>query len=1534
MADTDDIIDNILNEDIGEKIEYNKTDYDINTILNENNDDTLGINDDELNEDSKEPEKDIIKDAVNTSSEEPKKEASIEPSGDTSKEASEGTHTEQLKKEEEKEQNNELLKKEKDEQLQRDLEKVMEDEKIKKKNKEQEEIDNKKKKDANKKMENFFPPFKNQLDFIQYFEVDNINGQISEEMKNFVLQNQRKKNIKYEVSEIKSLNYINNELTKLDVNAISAKTNNLIACTIDGSIYFFNIREQKLIKKLTPKNLQNSYINCLDVTDDFSDIICGYQDGTIAIINIMNEDVRYNSNKVHKDNPVLELKIYKKEKEKDEIYFISSDAVGQVFFHTYKIKAIKLFSTLNSVPINIGNKTPIFMIKFITFGSNQYSNLKELKKYVIFGSQELISLYCVQPLKEIFVIKKPEYITENVIPDAQVGIGRPPEVVMRFVKKDEKNHLLFIISWGKIIYFYQLPIIGRNEINEYKELGYYINSFNILRVGFLNNSVIYCIDKSFLIKVLDSSKINKGRVTLSNMQPVIPKTNSLAEIEKGRLVSANISSQMKLNDAKGNKKETYLYSIVDNTDYSVATVVVLSEKQIHNIKLINWEVFLNNLQNKGDFLNLFSIGIDLYTGKMMALSDIPRISKNKNRNDNELIKYLKNIISQYVITNTGEKKMGGFFLEETEDKEKISQCIKIAIEFCIEIEEVEYLLKNIEPLFEMKEYGDLFLEKLQPFILCDKIINFTLSSNIILNLIDLYNKNDQLDVLSKMLLHINIQSIDTIEIRDKLEEMYLILALIYLYMNGQKEDYFAPLEKMFDYFSTRAISSSKFIYNEEDNCIDYSNALTKNLISPKEIRKCKEYNGHRILWYIRLCLTGKKFPDSSIKMEKTLFESLVPKLTYWLLNPKVIDEFLKFDPKNYFMIHKNIFSIKDLRSKLETAAKDSKNTIEVKTSLSYGEIKIDDIEPASLINYLVMWCKKKNEIQIYFYLYDFIISTIKAELVLGKELKIDSICYILQYYTQVVKHINNQEVKYLNDIFIEIINKDETFTKDNYRTVLNAINSTIFNELKLYLFDKIDNFGSCLQLYLDKDFNLPDKSIKLFNWINAKLIAYKGTNNYDKFIETLKENTLPLASVSINKFYDLSKELFQGSHRTIILKLKSDKNSQLAYIELIIKYIISTYENNEYNVPKEEMQEIKFILGLHIQLLCDLKKFDKIIPSLKSCVFYPMDECIKSCECAKVYEPLLFLYLKEGYIEKAYEMSCTYLDETFDTIIKISEKKNKLEFEKELEVYYKYLTDIKKICEKNALLEDLWFNILDKLYDYENKAEEMEKKTGSKILSQTIIKDIKELMDKMCSFVGIKRILEVVTERNKNAGFKEFRELLMKLLNSYGNLSNILYSAKHLLTNLILENENYFQLLNLKGENLDSPKCGKCQKKFIKYLNKKELIYVFNCNHTFHKDCINKGGDSDKEILCPLCTELELSNNEFEGQSLIQRSNSIIEDKDNTKNKNKFQVNMDAEKRRTILKFERFDNRNLEKHKLMIDNSISVLVDQYRTQFK
>ena len=1449
-----------------------------------------------------------------------------------------------IKKELEKK--NEITKKEKDEQLKRDLEKIIEEEN-KKKELEQKEIMRKKNEEKKKKIDDLYPPYKNPLDFIQYLEVDRINGQISKEIENFILQNHRKQDNKYELSEKVSLNKISGQLSAFNIACILAKNNNLIVSTVDGIIFFYSLKDEKLIKKIFPKNLNNIYMNCLDITNDFSEMICGYQDGTIAMISFTKEEVKYTNNKIHKDCSCLELKIFKKEK--NDIYFVSTGNDGRVF---YNILKTGLFCRMSTTQININNKTPIFMVKFITFSvENQklYSNLKDLKKFVILGSLENIYLFNIETLKEVFVIKKPNYIRENVVPDAQIGIGRAPKVVMRFAQKDEKDHLLLIVSWGKILYFYKLPINGK-IIQEYKELGYYINLFNILRIGFMNNSTVYCLDKSFSIKVLDSSKINSGNVILNDDgQPDKPKNNSLAEIEKSRLVSANILNQNKLNLSDNIPREIYLYSIVDNDD-SVVSVVVLGDKQLNNVKLIDWEFFLNYLQQKEDFLNLFSIGIELYKGKMMALSNIPDKKNKKKISD-----FLKQIVQQYVILNTSETKTGGFFLEETEDKEKMGYCIKMSIEFCIEIDAVEYLLKSIYPLFEAKDYSELFLAKLQPFILCDKIINTVLSSDIILNLIELYHKNGQLDILSQMLLHINIKSIDNIEVKNKLEELYLITPLIYLYMNGEKEDYFSPLEKMFNFFYTRAVPSSKLLINGED--IDYSNALTKKLLTLKEVRNCKEYNGHRILWYIRLCLTEKKFPDNKNqidnmkkdnKMDANLFNALVPKITYWLLNPRVIDEFLRFDPKNYFMIFKNIFSIQKLYAKLVNSAKDSKLTIEVKTVLSTSDIKMDDIKPSSLINYLVNWCKKKDNIKIYFYLYDFIICILKEEDIdLGIDLKLESICYILKNYTKIIKDINNQEVKLTNSNLIKIFEKEKNFTEENYKKILYSIDDTIFNEVKLFIYDKIDYFDDCLKLYIDKKFNISNKASKLYKWIHDKLHAYqKGGSNYEKFIETLKEHCLPLAELSLNKFYELSKEIFRVFDKEIIDKLNDNSELLLNYIELVLKYIISTYENNENNVTSEEMDELKYTLGKHINLLCELNHHDKIVESIKSCPFYPLDECLKYCELAKAYQPCLFLYLKEGAIEKAFEMVNKRLDESFEKLIKIIDNENNdTDYRNTLDEVHKYLSDIKDICENNDLrLEDLWFKMLEKLYNYEERVKELlnkyefskEKYNNTNDLCETISKDIKELMEKMCSFVSIKRILEEVNKKNKNAGFKEFRDLLMEILNSYSNLSNILYSAKNLLTNLVLQNEHSFQVLNLKGELLTAQICSKCKKIFNKNLSSKEKIIVFSCNHVFHKECLNKNNSDDygNEYSCPICIELEFNQYDNSGQSsLIKKNNSIITEKNSEKN-DKFQVNISAPAKKTLKKLERYDNKALEKHILMINNSITVLNDQYREGYK
>ena len=1186
------------------------------------------------------------------------------------------------------------LNNEKEEDYEKDIEKMIEEGKNQKL---KEEMQKKKEEQEKKMLKSFYPTFKNPMDFVQYLEVNKIVVLINNEMKNFTLQNHRKKDNQYDISQIGSLTMINKSLTKFNINFITAKLNNLIVVTTEGNFIFFSLQTQKYLKSINPKNLKSNKVTCLDITDEFIEMLVGFQAGIIALINIASDEVKYINNKLHKDSSLLELKIYKKEK--SDLSFISSSNSGDIYFNTLKMVGfISLFWRMNSVKININNTYPIFLIKFIKFSQeNQrlYSNLKQLKKYVILGSLEAIWVYCVSPLQQLFQITKPSFIKEIVVPDAQIGIGRPPDVFMRFVKKDEKNHLLLIVSWGKLIYFYKLPIVNVNSIEEYKELGYYNNLFNILRIGFMNNSVVYCIDTSFSIKVLDSSKIITEKMKISNGHPEKPKKSYLTEIEQSRLISAYISSQKKIFGNDKTVLDTYLYSIVESED-NINSVVVLSEKQIYLVNLVDWLFFLEYLQNKKDFINLFSVGIEIYKGKMMCFSNLPEEKLKKKKVGDKL----RQLVNQYVTLNIQDKKTNEFLLEETENQEKIGFCIKTAIEILIEIDSFDYLVKSIQPPLESKDYGELFLTTLQPFILCDKIKNITLSSDIVLNLIDLYNKEDKLDILCQMLLHININSIDTSEIRQKLEELNLITPLIYLYMNGQNENYFAPLEKMFDFFYSKAISN-KALFNKETNTIDYSSALTQELVTEKEVRESKEYNGHKILWYIKWCLTGKKFPDNSIKMDKNLFENLVPKITYWLLTPKVIDEFLRFDPKNYFVIYKNIFFINDLKKQIINAAKDYKYSFEVKGMLSSSDIKIDNIEPGSLIKYMVDWCKKMNQTKIYFYLYDFIIYILSTDIVIGKEFKKEAICYTLKNYKIIVKDKNNKEIKLMIENLINFIEQEKSFNESDYEQLLESIVDNEFNELKLFLLDKLNRFNDCLKLYLSKDLNIEDKEKRTFNWLKEKANTLKeGSDKYKKLIKTIEDHIMELASTSISQFFELSRIVFYQSYGRLVERLKEDKNIQLSYIKYFIKYIITGGEFNEDS--RDEFNDVKYILDRHISLLCELGQHDKIIPALKECSFYPLDSCLSYCENVKAYEPCLYLYLKEGAFDKAFKLATSKLDNVFNNIIKsIDEEKD---YEDLLNDFYKYLNDVKNICENNNMqLEDLWFKILDIFYKYEEK---------------------------------------------------------------------------------------------------------------------------------------------------------------------------------------------------------------------------------------
>ena len=1472
----DDELKDILNEDLKEVMKVEFTKEDINKILNEK--DIYETEDYNLQKKELEKELQLL---------EKEREVKLQK------------ELERKRKEEE-----EKIRKKKEEER---IKKQKEEEEKERKRREEEEKINKEKEEQKKKLESFIPQFPNPIDFIQYIEILRVNTKISGEMHNFLLKNHIKKNNKYNVSVISNLYEISKILSKEDVNLIFSKKDLLIACTLKGEIFAFSMDTQKLINKILPKNIKNQTINCVDVTEDLQDAICGYQDGTISLINVNTGEIKYITNKIHKDVSCLEIKIYKKEKE-NEIYFISSGEDGQLFFNNFK-KSI--FWKLNSVLI-LKNNSPIFLIKFVTFSTKNhhyYQNLNSLKKFVLFGSLQEIKFYCIAPkIEQIFEVKKPKHIRGNLVPDAQIGIGRMPEIFMRFKKTDVKNHLLMAISWGNIIYFYQLPIINGITIKEYKEIGYYINMFDILRIGFLNSSVIFCLDKAFAIKILDTSKITTGKIKFSGIKPEIPKNNDFAEIEKSRHICEYISNQKKFGDY-----EIYLYSIIDNN----SSLQILGDNQIFCYNLVDWDILLKEFEKKRDYLNLFSVGINLYYGKMLSFSNIPERKLLKRQVGN----FLKDIIIKYIDLTIEKKKSD---IKEQIELQKINECINITIEFFIEIDSVEFLLRSIEPLFEEKEYGPLFFSKLESIILCDRVMKSILPSDIILNLIDLYNKNDKLEIISQLLLHMNLITLDNPEIIEKLEELNLFIPLIYLYHNRKNEDYFIPLQKMFDFYNTKK-NWNEVLINNQDNYINYSNALTKKLISLKEVYNSKEYNCHRILWYIKWCLTGRKFPDNTIKMKDELFNILVPKIAYWLINENVISELLNFDPKNYFNVYKNIFLIKSLYNKIVDSANNESMKKEFMSVLSQKGAKIDDIQPLSLINYLINWCNQKNNNKIYFYLYDMIIAISKnSEVIIEKELRIESACFILKNYRQTIKIISNQDVESLINALIDFL-KDEMFNNDDYKQILSSMMDNIFDELKLFILKKIKDYKSCLELFIDENSKIKNKEKEVYKWIYNLIDSTnnKESKQYKEFIESIRENALTLIEISMSDFINIERHIFKNK-MDIVKILEIKKEIQLNYIKEIIKSFIKSKEEID-----DEDDEMKSILIIHIKLLCELNKLDEIVPAFKMYSYYPFEECLAICEEAKAYDALVFLYLKGGAIEKAFYLSIEKLDNIFNKLLEnIKTENNNEEHKKLLEMFEKYFLDAKNTCENKYInIENLWFKCLDILYKYEIDSSELSKqferddkrKHNSNELYKAILQDIKEFMERMYSFVSIKRILEVVTDKNKNYGIAGYKDILLKILNAYSNSTNMLFSVRHLLINLVFQSQQTFQDCNLKGKILNN-KCDKCQKDFNEEISNKKKIFRFNCNHTFHKECISITNTKfGKEAICPICQIFEFEKKTPIGISLVKDDYNIIEEESEKDKKDTFRVS------RIYQKLEKYDKRCIKKNESLIRNCSSLI---------
>ena len=1415
----------------------------------------------------------------------------------------------------------------------------------------------------------------NPFNFVDYIEYEQPNEKMKKIKNKFILKNYEKKNqTKFEIININIDGDLNKVIFPINdlLTCIYYYEDFLITGNIIGQTKIFSLSDKKLVKQFDfpSKSAVNTKVTTIHISNDSKYIYIGYTNGNIAVCDLKSQKVKLLISDIINNCECLCIKFLNKEGKFSKI--IISDQKGNVFLVTIK-DGYRGFRVTDKQNLYQDKNYPVYLIKLIKFNEQYlkiYSFLKNLNNYIIFGSLKNIEIYSLINYSKInleFKIEKPEFIKDYIVGDISFGIGKHPQSRESLGEDDDEPQILMCTSYDNVICLYIIPI-DNGDLTFPVLIGHYFNinengNNQIIKIGFLSKGAIFLIDRNNYLKLLNTRKFVRGNPPKKNEFLTSIDKYSFAELQEIYQINSEINKQINLLTPENNYKQTFINSIVENIDNG--KVAILSNDCIYIVELINYEECLRKLQQNEKWMDMFILGIEIYKGKITCLKGLPSSAEERKK---KLREFLQQLISVYIIAddmNQKNKYKGSLtrrnsFYENQENLKHTEKKIEIIIEFCSEIEGFDFLLDKILNMYETKGYGDLFLSKLESFILCDKMLKYEINEDLILKLIQLYEEKNKINILNKLLLHIDIKSLSSATVNSKIKELSLLPPMINIFVNGDNPDYFKPITIMYELYQ----KANPLNFNSYEKIIK-----SKNL---SEIINSKEYKGHKLFWYIRKCFIKRKYPYFVDNMEEKDYEKYIMDLIFWIMKENIMKDLVEFNSENYFEIlnkilgdERNIEIINKYNSNKDNVKKKMRNLNEQNYNYAYK-----DLSPLNIANYIIEHgknIKDSQKIQLDYHL--FIIRTFKNTKI-SKDIVINSIISILSIYTIVYKNPAENIVRKIIFTIINILNNN-IFTEGDYQKILLHFNDHIFDEIKAFIYEKINQYKSCLELFINKDSIIEKKEEKLFNYVDKTLSLLKKKEKDNHFIDfknLVMENMVNIGEISETKMLEIIYKWFyqdKDDKKKLIDILAKNPKMQFKYVELLSKQIIVIFQENEEienDIIYEDKNFITTTLGIYIQLLCQLGQKDRVLTMLKKCPFFPIDTCIKICEEYNVKNALIYLYQLSGDFQNALNTTLKTTDEIYSSLFNniTSDIFKNVEYEHQIRDFNNSINQSIEILVKNQSqnmpnnthlirqlsdTDNLWFHILNKLYtismNYDKQLKIMSQKRikFGIIFEETLSDNIKDVLEKMSIYIGVRRILDEVSEKNKSAGYKEFKPILLKIFETYDNQGFILNSVRRLMIYLCFENIRIFKIENLKGKKFQLIKCDVCQENFSKNQDKEgKKILVFKCKHVMHYYCsYTQEIKNINTFLCPICRKNEIDNAISNmSLSLMGRNRAFVQNK-RVENETKIKLNdvgIDVNRfKRGYNKLRNFDMNSTIKRENFVEQSVKSCRKKYRKHF-
>ena len=1380
----------------------------------------------------------------------------------------------------------------------------------------------------------------------------------------------------YESSELNNLNDINKSVTCLYA---SPDNDTFISGHENGTIILWETVSTKIKKFISPTKKINCRIiavRYLVKINGFYTLIISDIEGKVKLITI-SEGYFMTSvcvqNFINKPKPCYLVETLSFDKEENNLYNINLENITNYIALIGNEETIEVFIlTIDSSVISSYTTGNIeYKIQNVLEVNNPLSHFS-VKKGVFLNFPKACFGFG-------YISKENKEIKNPITSVAHEDSDSDKEEDLNENKLDKVNgDILLGLCWHNKISVYIINI-KNNELQSPVYAGYFIDeSSSIIHMGFFSSSIIYYIDDKNNIKLLNINLIkkdenknekenetNESKIIASKEENTNDLTISLnSDFKQSKEISGeiiDIKKQQELNNYKEItiKDSNLMYSYNQEKNIKIfnnyiasnpKNIYILSRNHFNHIKLYSWEQCLINMKSSFDWITMFCIGIDIYKGhsNIKTLADIP----NETYYRKTKVQYvLKKIIKEYFAIHLNDN------LNQNLDFDFVN----ITIETCINIEALDFLLDEIYHLIDTKGYGDLFLERIEPFILKDKVKNQVLAPTTLNLLIEFYTNKNKIYNLSQLLLHLNIKCLNC-ELIKKISLQYdYFSTIIYIYTNALN-DYFYPLLIMYNKFNSLFINNKS--NNEENTFMEIMKDKNNKIPNKYEtFEKTKEYLGYKIFWYINICIKGQKYPNfNELIDEKDYFDVII---VFFIFYSNALNLRL-FDSYTYFLILENFFSDKNILVIIKQINKKLIIDIQKRKNIQlFNKKEKTDLNLESIIINGIYRVQNNN----FYDKYDLSYFIIKLcnQIEVKENILYDSIFFLLNYYKSISNNYNTLKSKDIFCTHSSMLNFDneylKQFSKDviasidilksNYSdkslfnkryitNLINVVNESPFILIKIYLFDLNYEYDKCIDLYLENKSLSYEEQFKIFNYINNKLEELQSNpyfvgdnpnpekNYFQDFKNYISNKIEKLAQISIEELEKLILNWYKKEQISIIHKLDIVPEIQIQYLHFFTKEVINNYNNENGDTNGEGISdEMKDIFLLYFELLIKMDKSNYLISALKENVyFYPLEKCLELTLKNHLNETTIYIYEILGKYEKALSVSLNEVDIIYTKVKNIIinkddfeinvDNRNNLKDIKE-DLFFKLQRSINiaiKICQKvsgnfekssngNIHLQ-LWYNLFRKIFEIYEDIKLSKKNNSLEEISLVLLlsNELENFLKNSFAYQGSEKIIYYVINIIENKEeYQDFMNVFNKILPSLKNYSSLLKSGTIMHKNFSLDEMEKLREKTFQGVDLNIFKCIICKKMFDKY-NKKKII-AFQCGHMLHLGCCFIYQDNP---YCTFCYD-----NKYEYQLTFPK-NTISEMINDEPNKQQIEAQKRRKKMHILTKLDILDNKYFEEN--------------------